>query len=109
MAVLLILYILTGHYERAPYNDSDIRTIYHVREYDVHKLKQVEEPLDIFISHDWPRGITAFGNLKQLLRHKSFLESEVLIFKSLICKICLESRPPCLHKRKGNGPLRLYC
>lgn len=67
----------SGHYERAPYNDSDIRTVYHVREYDVHKLKQIEEPLDIFISHDWPRGITAFGNSKQLIRHKSFLESEI--------------------------------
>ncbi|XP_059075892.1 lariat debranching enzyme isoform X2 [Cryptomeria japonica] len=67
----------SGHYERAPYNNSDIRSIYHVREYDVHKLKQVEEPLDIFISHDWPRGITAFGNSEQLLRHKPFFESEI--------------------------------
>ncbi|KAH9302042.1 hypothetical protein KI387_013625, partial [Taxus chinensis] len=67
----------SGHYERAPYNKSDIRSIYHIREYDVHKLKQIKEPLDIFISHDWPRGITAFGNSKKLLRDKPFFESEV--------------------------------
>lgn len=67
----------SGHYERVPYNNSDIRSIYHVREYDVHKLKQIQEPLDIFISHDWPRGITAFGNVDQLLRHKPFFETEI--------------------------------
>jgi lariat debranching enzyme len=48
-----------------------------VREYDVHKLMQIEEPLDVFISHDWPRGITDFGNSEQLLRHKPFFENEV--------------------------------
>jgi len=67
----------SGHYERAPYNNSDIRSIYHVREYDVHKLMQIEEPLDVFISHDWPRGITDFGNSEQLLRHKPFFENEI--------------------------------
>lgn len=67
----------SGHYERAPYNNSDIRSIYHVREYDVHKLMQIEEPLDIFISHDWPCGITDFGNSEQLLRHKPYFENEI--------------------------------
>ncbi|GFY85930.1 debranching enzyme 1 [Actinidia rufa] len=65
-----------GHYERLPYNESDIRSIYHVREYDVHKLMQVEEPIDIFLSHDWPLGITDHGNWKELIRHKPFFEQE---------------------------------
>ncbi|XP_077215417.1 lariat debranching enzyme-like isoform X2 [Tasmannia lanceolata] len=66
-----------GHYERPPYNESDIRSIYHVREYDVYKLLQVEEPIDIFISHDWPRAITDYGNWKDLVRRKSFFEKEI--------------------------------
>ncbi|XP_057974943.1 lariat debranching enzyme isoform X2 [Malania oleifera] len=66
-----------GHYERPPYNDSDIRSVYHVREYDVHKLMQVEEQIDIFISHDWPLGITDFGNSKELIRQKPFFEKEI--------------------------------
>ncbi|KAF8377437.1 hypothetical protein HHK36_030814 [Tetracentron sinense] len=66
-----------GHYERSPYNESDIRSVYHVREYDVHKLMQVEEPIDIFLSHDWPLGITDFGNWKELVRHKPYFEKEV--------------------------------
>ncbi|KAK4370140.1 hypothetical protein RND71_009615 [Anisodus tanguticus] len=42
----------TGHYEKLPNSQRDIRSIYHVREYDVHKLLQIEEPVDIFLSHD---------------------------------------------------------
>lgn len=66
-----------GHYERLPYNANDIRSIYHVREYDVHKLMQVEEPIDIFLSHDWPLGITDCGNWKELVRFKPFFEKEI--------------------------------
>lgn len=66
-----------GHHERAPYNESSIRSVYHVREYDVHKLMQVEEPIDIFLSHDWPVGITDCGNWKQLVRYKPHFEKEV--------------------------------
>ncbi|KAG6739182.1 hypothetical protein POTOM_056768 [Populus tomentosa] len=67
----------TGHHERAPYNESGIRSVYHVREYDVHKLMQVEEPIDIFLSHDWPVGITDCGNWKQLVRYKPYFEKEI--------------------------------
>lgn len=66
-----------GHYERPPYNENDIRSIYHVREYDVYKLMQVEEPIDIFVSHDWPLGITDCGNWKELVRRKPFFEKEI--------------------------------
>lgn len=68
----------SGHYEKLPYNEQDIRSIYHVREYDVYKLMQVQEPIDIFLSHDWPCGITDYGNLKNLLRQKPFFEKEIL-------------------------------
>ncbi|KAF3446158.1 hypothetical protein FNV43_RR11337 [Rhamnella rubrinervis] len=67
----------SGHYERPPYNESTIRSVYHVREYDVHKLMQVEEPIDIFLSHDWPLGITDCGDWKKLVRTKHFFEKEI--------------------------------
>ncbi|OVA06810.1 Phosphoesterase domain [Macleaya cordata] len=70
-------YHLAGHYERPPYNEDDIRSIYHVREYDVYKLMQVEEPIDIFLSHDWPVGITDYGDWKQLVRFKPYFEKEI--------------------------------
>ncbi|KAJ7966310.1 Lariat debranching enzyme [Quillaja saponaria] len=66
-----------GHYERPPYDKSSIRSVYHVREYDVHKLLQVEEPIDIFLSHDWPIGITDYGNWSELVRRKSYFKKEI--------------------------------
>ncbi|CAO2831862.1 unnamed protein product [Amaranthus hypochondriacus] len=66
-----------GHFERPPYNESQIRSIYHVREYDVHKLMQVEKPIDIFLSHDWPLGITDCGNWEDLVRFKPYFKKEI--------------------------------
>ncbi|KAM7520876.1 hypothetical protein LguiB_019838 [Lonicera macranthoides] len=66
-----------GHYERLPYNKNEICSIYHVREYDVHKLMQIEEPVDIFLSHDWPLGVTDHGNWKGLVRQKPHFEQEI--------------------------------
>lgn len=66
-----------GYYEKMPYNENDIRSIYHVREYPVHKLMQVEEPIDIFLSHDWPVGITDHGDWQQLVRCKPFFKQEI--------------------------------
>ncbi|TYI04178.1 hypothetical protein ES332_A10G000200v1 [Gossypium tomentosum] len=56
-----------GHHERTPYNDNTIRYVYHVREYDVHKLMHLEKLIDIFLSHDWPLSITDYGNWQQLV------------------------------------------
>ncbi|XP_044980172.1 lariat debranching enzyme [Hordeum vulgare subsp. vulgare] len=66
-----------GHHERPPYNEGTIRSVYHVRHYDVLKLMHVKEPLDIFMSHDWPLGITEYGNRERLLREKPFFKEEV--------------------------------
>uniref|UniRef100_A0A803MRC7 Lariat debranching enzyme C-terminal domain-containing protein n=1 Tax=Chenopodium quinoa TaxID=63459 RepID=A0A803MRC7_CHEQI len=69
-----------GNHEASNYLwelESDIRSIYHVREYDVHKLMQVQEPIDIFLSHDWPVGITDCGNWRELVRKKPFFEKEI--------------------------------
>ncbi|KAG7540747.1 Calcineurin-like phosphoesterase domain ApaH type [Arabidopsis thaliana x Arabidopsis arenosa] len=67
----------SGHFERPPYNESTIRSVYHVREYDVQKLLQLEEPLDIFLSHDWPVGITDYGDSESLMRQKPYFRQEI--------------------------------
>ncbi|KAI9028878.1 lariat debranching enzyme, C-terminal domain-containing protein, partial [Phycomyces nitens] len=51
-----------GHYETSPYSPQSIKSVYHVREYDVQKILQIQKPIDIFLSHDWPRGIERFGD-----------------------------------------------
>ncbi|KAJ0877650.1 putative calcineurin-like phosphoesterase domain, ApaH type, lariat debranching enzyme [Helianthus annuus] len=73
-----------GHFERPPYNDRDIKSVYHVREYDVHKLMQIEEPVDIFVSHDWPVGITDHGNWKRLVRDKPYFKEELVVARKVL-------------------------
>lgn len=38
---------------------------------------QLEEPLDIFLSHDWPVGITDYGDSRTLIQQKPFFQEEV--------------------------------
>jgi lariat debranching enzyme len=64
------------HYERLPYNNDDVRSIYHVRELDVRKLLQIRTQVDIGLSHDWPRGMEWKGDYKQLFRWKPDFEQE---------------------------------
>ncbi|KAM4731134.1 lariat debranching enzyme isoform 1-T2 [Anableps anableps] len=66
-----------GHHEFPPYNPETLRSVYHIRNIEVFKLKQIQMPIDIFMSHDWPRGIYHYGNTEDLLRKKKFLRQEV--------------------------------
>ncbi|KAM8855809.1 lariat debranching enzyme [Spinachia spinachia] len=66
-----------GHHEFPPYNPNTLRSVYHIRNIEVFKLKQIQMPIDIFMSHDWPRGIYRYGNTADLLRKKKFLRQEV--------------------------------
>jgi lariat debranching enzyme len=39
---------------------------------------QISKPIDIILSHDWPRGITKFGDEEKLFSVKTFLRQEVV-------------------------------
>jgi lariat debranching enzyme len=64
------------HHERLPYNQDDIKSIYHVRELDVRKLLQLSTQVDIGISHDWPKAIERHGNERALFNIKPDFEQE---------------------------------
>lgn len=66
-----------GHFEYPPYNSESLKSVYHIRNVDVFKLKQIQMPLDIFLSHDWPKGIYHYGDTENLLKKKKFLRQEV--------------------------------
>ncbi|MEW5305155.1 MAG: hypothetical protein WDW36_007716 [Sanguina aurantia] len=66
-----------GHHESLPYTDSTIRSIYHVRDYEVYRLMQMKLPIDVFLSHDWPRNIVEYGDKAALLRKKPFLQADI--------------------------------
>ncbi|KAF4318378.1 hypothetical protein BBO99_00007451 [Phytophthora kernoviae] len=70
-----------GRFESLPFNNSTMRSVYHVRELEVFQLSHVQQvdktPVGAFLSHDWPRGIEQHGNIPQLLRTKPFFEQEI--------------------------------
>lgn len=66
-----------GHYERLPYSDSSLRSVYHVRSYDVFKLSLLSPNPAVCISHDWPEGIANYGDKEGLLRAKPFFKDDI--------------------------------
>lgn len=85
------------HFERLPYNQEEVGSIYHVRELDARKLLSLRSQVDIGLSHDWPQGIEMFGDHRWLFRTKSgFLaDSKSGKLGSVAAKQCLERlRPP---------------
>ncbi|KAL0581113.1 lariat debranching enzyme [Marasmius crinis-equi] len=65
-----------GHYETLPYDKSALRSIYHIREFNVRKLSLLPSP-QVFMSHDWPVGIDQYGDYKALIRRKSHFREEI--------------------------------
>lgn len=41
LEVLILRVLMLGHFETVPYDDRTIRSVYHIREYDVARLLQV--------------------------------------------------------------------
>ena len=85
---------LQGHWEQPPFDNSSMRSAYHIRELDVFRLMQLQKPLDVFLSHDWPQGIQNFGNLAQLLQRKPFLRKDVSALCLLDASLCSAATCP---------------
>ncbi|KAL7646578.1 UNVERIFIED_CONTAM: hypothetical protein RMT77_001829 [Armadillidium vulgare] len=68
---------MKGHFEKSPYNGSTMRSVYHIRNLEVFRLKQLSGKTNIFMSHDWPRGIYHHGNVEELLRYKEHFRKEI--------------------------------
>ena len=64
------------HFERLPYSEDEIKSLYHVREIDIRKLLLLRTPVDVGVSHDWPRGIEWQGDWKTLFKKKDLFEAD---------------------------------
>ncbi|KAF2761578.1 DBR1-domain-containing protein [Pseudovirgaria hyperparasitica] len=64
------------HHERIPYSPDDVKSAYHIREWDVRKLLQLRTQVDIGLSHDWPRKIEWLGDWKTLFAKKVHFEKD---------------------------------
>jgi lariat debranching enzyme len=58
------------HFERLPYNNDDVQSIYHARELDVRKLLQIRTQVDLGLSHDWPSRVELCGDHETLFAKK---------------------------------------
>ena len=71
------------YYEKIPYDQNSMRSIYHTRAYEIQKLSALgltatrHRPLDVFVSHDWPQSIYHYGNTQKLLKIKPYFRDEV--------------------------------
>ncbi|CAD2098858.1 RNA lariat debranching enzyme, putative [Plasmodium vinckei] len=61
-----------------PYNDISKVSAYHIRKYEIEKLKILKDKVDIIVTHDWPNNIEKHGNLNELLKWKSFFKEEIM-------------------------------
>ncbi|XP_073947107.1 uncharacterized protein [Choristoneura fumiferana] len=68
---------LQGLWECPPYNHNSMRSVYHVRSLDVFRLSQLKDKVHVMLSHDWPVGITDFGDKENLLRRKPFFREDI--------------------------------
>ncbi|OAD60497.1 Lariat debranching enzyme [Eufriesea mexicana] len=68
---------MQGHYEKPPYTENTIRSVYHIRNLEIFRLKQLTGNIDIFLSHDWPSGITKYGDENVLLKGKPFFKNDI--------------------------------
>ena len=66
-----------GHYERPPYSQDTVRSIYHLRELEVYRMMHITNSIDIFLSHDWPSQVWEYGNKQELLYKKKFLADDM--------------------------------
>ena len=64
------------HHEQPPFGQDDVKSVYHIREYDVIRLLHIRTQVDIGISHDWPRGVEWMGDFSSLFKIKPFFEEE---------------------------------
>lgn len=76
-----------GHFEAPPYTDNSKISVYHVREYEVFKLAHLREPVDVFLSHDWPRGIYHHGDMARLIRTKPYFQ-QVRVTRGRVDLLC---------------------
>lgn len=72
-----------GRFESMPLNNDTVKSVYHTRRLDIFRLQLLaknagdKDPIDIFMSHDWPSRIYDYGDRNQLIRFKPHFKSDI--------------------------------
>jgi hypothetical protein len=92
-------FTLAGHFERPPYSESTLRSVYHLRELEVYRMAHLSHSVhtvDIFLSHDWPAQIWEYGNKERLLKIKPYFREDIQTGKL--------GNPPLMHLLQSIKP-----
>ncbi|KAI6202807.1 hypothetical protein M3Y94_00483000 [Aphelenchoides besseyi] len=69
------------HYEAPPFDRGQHISSYHVRSIERFRLGLLDDEkpncVDIFLTHDWPVGITDYGDKEWLIGHKPYFEDDI--------------------------------
>ncbi|KAG2393757.1 hypothetical protein C9374_007288 [Naegleria lovaniensis] len=76
--------------QHVPFSEGAKRSVYHVRFFEFWKMLNMkvclnrrkektrsDQPLDVFMSHDWPTGVTRHGDLTNIRRFKDHVMKEI--------------------------------
>ncbi|EUD67706.1 hypothetical protein C922_01894 [Plasmodium inui San Antonio 1] len=63
--------------EHYPYDEISKVSSYHIRKYEIEKLKLVKDKIDIVVTHDWPNNIEKHGDVNDLVRRKFHFQSDI--------------------------------
>lgn len=64
-----------GRHECPPYTEEFKRSAFHAREWDAARLEKLQEPVDVVISYDWPRGIWKHGPYQKIIEQQDLGEN----------------------------------
>jgi lariat debranching enzyme len=66
-----------SHDERLPLDNNALRHVYHSRFLDTWRMMQLRTRPEVVMSHDWPRGVEHYGDIRTLLKIKPFFRQDI--------------------------------
>mmetsp|Transcript_844 Transcript_844/g.836 ORF Transcript_844/g.836 Transcript_844/m.836 type:complete len:163 (+) Transcript_844:87-575(+) len=66
-----------GYYEVYPFQYGELKSSFHTRQYEIMKLALVKDPIDIFVSHDWPTLVGDWSDVRALTRIKPYFKKDL--------------------------------
>lgn len=66
-----------GYYEVYPFQYGELKSSFHTRQYEIMKLALLKDPIDIFVSHDWPTLVGDWSDVRMLTRIKPHFRKDL--------------------------------
>ena len=67
-----------GYYERNLLEKGNMKSVFHVREFDIVKLAHLTGSVDVMVSHDWPSGVVDVRDVDKVSGYNCDLKNELI-------------------------------